>query len=309
MKQQYLSILFLGILLFSIAACEDYTEDYPIPPASTVANFTLEATNQFVPPDTVYFYNESVVPERAGTPTFHWDFGDGETLTSGEDMVSHVYNEVGEFTVTLTLTTSAGDTSVSDASFAMQDLLLGDTLMYENFEDLTLIPNDWVLENLDGNTPNSSFSPTLADSAWVVRPTTKMEGKVAYGVSYYNESPSYADDWMILPKMSLGEDAVLTWDALSFTGTGDYPDDYAIYVSTTTQTSDGCLDEGILLKIDDESWSKSADTPGEGVKSRRLYFKDYGYQHVDVYIAFRLMTPDPGGSSLGIDNITVINLN
>ncbi len=309
MKRLFTYILITSLLAAFFAACEDYTDDYPVPPASTVAGFELISSREFVPPDTITFYNRSVIPDRAGEAQFLWDFGDGESLLTTDSVITHVYDTIGAYTVKLTLTTSAGDTSTASKSFEMKDLLLGDTLLFQDFENISLIPDNWVLENLDGNTPNSTYAPTLADSAWVVRPTTKMDGKVAYAVSYYDDVPCYADDWMILDKISLGANTVMAWDAFSFTSSGDYPDDYGIYVSTTDQTSDACLAEGILLKIDDESWSETADTPGEGLQRRRLYFKEYGYQNQDVYIAFRLMTPDPGGSSLGIDNITIIELN
>ncbi len=304
---------FLSILLILIAAtylgCEDYTEDFPIPDPSTVARFEMVPQNNFVAPDVIMFRNTSSVPERAGDPTFYWDFGDGDTYeTTSVDSIYHSYEDIGTYNVSLTVKTTAGDSSFASEKVQLIDILLGDTLLFEDFESSGLFPENWVLENVDGKTPASGVGlPELADSAWVVRYSGLMESNVAIGTSWYEESPSAADDWFILPKITLGPNAALQWQGMSFTSSGDYPDDYEIYISTTTQDSEGCLDNDMLLRVNNEAWRESVG--GEGPQRRRLFFNDLGYQNVDVFIGFRLMTPHPGGSTLGIDDILVIELN
>ncbi|MGC9374950.1 MAG: choice-of-anchor J domain-containing protein [Bacteroidales bacterium] len=304
---KFLSILFTLMALVYLG-CEDYTEDFPVPDPSTVARFEIVPQNNFVAPDVIMFRNTSSVPERAGDPTFYWDFGDGVTYeTTSFDSIYHSYENIGTYNVSLTVKTSAGDSSFTSEKIELIDILLGDTLLFEDFETSGLFPENWVLENVDGKTPASGVGlPALADSAWVVRYSGLMGSNVAIGTSWYEESPSAADDWFILPKITLGPNAALQWQGMSFTSSGDYPDDYEIYISTSTQDSEGCLANDRLLRVDNEAWRESVG--GEGPQRRRLFFKDLGYQNVDVYIGFRLMTPHPGGSTLGIDDILVIEL-
>ncbi|MEE4197160.1 MAG: PKD domain-containing protein [Bacteroidales bacterium] len=303
---------FLLVILFLLTAtyhgCEDYTEDFPVPNPSTVARFEIVPQNNFVAPDVIMFRNTSSVPDRAGSPTFFWDFGDGETYeTNRLDSVYHTYETIGAYQVSLTVETSAGDSSFASEKIELIDILLGDTLLFEDFESSCLFPDNWVLENVDGKTPASGVDlPALADSAWVIRYSGLMGSNVAIGTSWYEESPSAADDWFILPRLSLGPNAALQWQGMSFTSSGDFPDDYEIYISTTSQDADGCLAEEMLLRVNNESWRESVG--GEGPQQRRLFFSDLGIQDAEVYIGFRLMTPHPGGSTLGIDNILVIEL-
>lgn len=294
----------LAMIAFGMFACEDYTENYNVPLASTVAKFSYEAPNGLEPPTTITFTNESIIPEHAGTPSYSWDFGDGNT--SAEENPTHEFTEEGDFTVTFTVTTAnTGEVKTASELLNLDIPLKGDTLLFEDFESINLIPETWVLANLDGAVPATEGDANLADSAWVVAYSSRMESKVALGVSYYNPETG-ADDWMILPKITLGENSLLAWDAMSFTSSGNYPDSYQIYVSTTTQDVAGCQENGIIYRVIDEAWSEDITDPqGKGKQHRELSLKRFAGQ--DVHIAFRLMTPDPGGSSLGIDNIVVID--
>jgi len=289
----------------SYYACDDYTEDFDVPPPSTVAKFEFEAAHRFVPPDTITFYNQSIIPERAGTPTFYWNFGNGEQLErTSTDPFTFVYDTVGTFDVSLVIKTSAGDSSFASGKVIMQDLLLGDTLFYEDFEGIQTFPSDWELINVDGNTPDNSNFATMLDSAWIIYSSSYFQGNVALGLSFYNPEAA-ADDWMITPKITLGNNPVLEWYAMSLTTSGDYPDSYEVYISTTTQDVAGCQANGVLKRVTDEQWGVDSDNPGEGIAMHRLNLNDFANQ--DVYVAFRIMTPSPGGDRLAIDNINIVD--
>lgn len=301
-------------------SCEDYTEDYSAAPASLNVEYSYTPEEYISPFREVTFINTSVVPVSMGDPTFHWDFGDGneQTVTGAEitketdlirqyySEVTHAFSDTGVYTVTLEVTTSGGDTAVYTDEILVEFALIGDTLLYENFDNRNLMPQDWVLVNVDGATPAQSSDAAFADSAWAVRSSSYFGSKLAVGVSYYDPETS-ANDWMIFNKIQLGDSTAMRWDAMSFTSSGDYPDDYGIYVSTTDQTVAGCEANGLLMKIDNESWAADI-AGGNGISSRRFYFYEYGFKNQEVYVAFRLMTPDPGGSSLGIDNIAIVDL-
>jgi len=171
-----------------------------------------------------------------------------------------------------------------------------------DFEGIQTMPNNVVLVNVDGATPDDADLASLSDSAWVVRYSDTFEGNMALGVSYYNPEAG-ADDWLILPKVMLNSYTALTWEAVSLTSSGDYPDSYEIYISTTTQDVAGCQANGVLLTVTDEEARTSAG--GAGVQNRKINLAKAGYANQEVYIAFRLMTPNPGGDRLAIDNIKI----
>lgn len=170
-----------------------------------------------------------------------------------------------------------------------------DLPFYEDFESSMQIPSAFTLINVDGNTP-ASAPASLADSAFIVRYSDDMESQVAYGVSYYDPDAG-ADDWLILPRLALTTNPKLSWKALSLTSSGDYPDTYQVLVSTTDAQT-GSFSS--LFEVEEEV---SLASGGAGVQKRSLDLSAYAGQ--EVYIAFRLMTPSPGGDRLGIDDIRV----
>ncbi len=178
----------------------------------------------------------------------------------------------------------------------------------EDFEDSKLIPSDWKLVNGDGLDPDGTGWDALLDSAWIVIESTAFGGNAAMGVSYYSGDVSYANDWMILPKIMLGENSAISWEAMSLTTSGNFPDDYEVYVSTTTQDTAALKENGVIYAVDDESWSETADNAGDGIASHQIKLANEGFANQEVYIAFRLMTPHPGGDRLAVDNIVVSEL-
>jgi PKD repeat protein len=124
------------------------------PPLEPIARFT--ATPRYgVAPLAVYFSNKSL-----GTvETFDWDFDDGET--SNLPNPSHVYDEAGQYSVSLTINDPDGDTktktdyitvvdpaTVLDAKFraprSQRAVLWEDTPVTVNFKDRTAgTPDSW----------------------------------------------------------------------------------------------------------------------------------------------------------------------
>lgn len=97
---KYIYILLISIFL--LQGCSD--DDFPVPPASTVPQISYTIDNEELAPATVTFTNMSIVPENAGTPTYNWNFGDGQS--SSETNPTHLYTEPGVYTVSLVVTTS-----------------------------------------------------------------------------------------------------------------------------------------------------------------------------------------------------------
>ena len=298
MKKAFIFLIIAIIpILVLLVSCEDYTENFPVPPASVVSKFSYESTTDFSVPDTLYFTNESIIPERASSANYLWDFGDGTTSTEENPM--HVFTTTGEREISLTV-----ETPVDTVIYAVNARFIKLPLFRETFEGISTIPENWVLVNVDGNTPDNPSYAVMEDSAWIVYNSTSFNGNVALGLSFYSPEAA-ADDWMILPKVTVGDSTYLSWRAMSFTTSGNYPDSYQVYVSTTTQDVNGCLANGIVYRVNDESWGADiTDNPGEGIKDRSLYLSQR-FAGQDVYVAFRLMTPFPGGDRLAIDDITI----
>ena len=87
---------------FLFQSCSD--DGYPVPPASTVPQFTYNIDNEELAPATVTFTNMSIVPETVGAVTYSWNFGDGQS--SSETNPSHFYSESGVYDVNLVVTTA-----------------------------------------------------------------------------------------------------------------------------------------------------------------------------------------------------------
>lgn len=305
MKRNIVYLLILGLMSMLYFACEDYTEDFEVPPPSTVSKFVYTTSNNLIPPDQLTFYNKSVIPDRAGTPTFYWDFDDGNTVeTTDTASINHTFTVAGTYNVSLVVKTSVGDSSFYSAKIKLKEEIVGDTLLQEDFEESYLFPSDWVLINVDGNTPDNPNYASMADSAWIVVYSSTFQSNVALGNSFYNPEAA-ADDWMISPKITLGSSSLLIWQAMSLTTSGNYPDSYEVYISTTTQDINGCNASGFVRRYYDEQVGE--DVGGEGIADHQLNLSQFAGQ--EVYIAFRLMTPNPGGDRLAIDNILVIQPN
>lgn len=291
-----------------IHSCEDYTENYPVPAPSIVAKYSFTSTTEFDPPDTVVFTNETYIPEGvSGTVSYLWDFGDSATST--EENPVHVFTAEGTFEVTLTPVYEGENRTIPyEESLKFVAQIKGDTILFEDFDNSGgVLPEDWAIFNLDQGTIASGREDFqgMNDSAFIVWYSTYFESYITMASSWYDEADLDADDWLITPKLTLGPESVLQWDAMSMTSSGDYPDSYKIWVSTTTQDPDGCMANPLLFRVVEEEAGTDATNPGEGIQSRSANLKNYANQ--EVYIGFQLRTPYPGGDRIGIDNILVIN--
>jgi PKD repeat protein len=97
--------LFLMVGFFWLAGCKK--DDFPVPPASTVPLFTFTVDNNGFAPATVVFTNTSIVPERAGTVAYNWNFGDGTTST--EASPTHIYAVAGVYQVKMVAVTASSN--------------------------------------------------------------------------------------------------------------------------------------------------------------------------------------------------------
>ncbi|SHG40306.1 PKD repeat-containing protein [Chryseolinea serpens] len=109
-------ILYTFLIAIGLAATNSCSDDsFPVPPASTVPKFTFTIDNDAFAPATVTFKNESIVPERAGTVAYTWNFGDGTSST--EENPQHHYTTPGVYQVNMVVVTGSSleinDTSIT----------------------------------------------------------------------------------------------------------------------------------------------------------------------------------------------------
>lgn len=95
MKRNLIYFLLLLPVLFMVSGCQKY--ELGNPAASTVANFTYEATNGSNAPSVVTFINTSL-----NAKAYLWDFGNGLTSTVENPVVS--FDSPGLYTVKLICT-------------------------------------------------------------------------------------------------------------------------------------------------------------------------------------------------------------
>jgi hypothetical protein len=240
------------------------------------------------------------------------------------------------YTNPVTYTITAQDASTQDWVVTVTFEVAGQTTLFlETFEGKTLIPSTWVLKNNDGYTQYAG-EERWQDSAWVVSSTSRPElvgTKIAAASSFCANMPldGKADDWMILPSITLGDNSTLSWQAMSLTVSGNYPDDYMVLIApaidgTTPSVAYFESEGNILQTIAPENWSASVSRAGAGLASRSINLKNKvtpsapnGWFSRKVWIAFVLTTDrytnpstgipntTAGGSELGIDNIKVVN--
>jgi len=136
------------VKLISINQCGTDTAVYNIvvAPSTLKLDFAVNGTEkQGCKPHSVKFINAS-----SGASSFHWSFGDGNTLntTKNIDTVNHTFIQSGSFTVTLFATNGCTDTSATEiiqvfnpptANFSATPLqaCIGDTIYFHNQSDTT----------------------------------------------------------------------------------------------------------------------------------------------------------------------------
>ncbi|NOQ72906.1 MAG: T9SS type A sorting domain-containing protein [Crocinitomix sp.] len=155
-------------------------------------------------------------------------------------------------------------------------------------EDFTSgIPSTWALFNEDGLTPEAEVADFTA--AWIA----KISGvdTAAASTSYYDDTLSLANDYLITPQVSLGNFSRVIWSARSVDVS--YPDGYQVLISTT---------DSLPASFTDTLMTVVAETGY--MNTRGIELDAAGYANQDVFIAFRNNTTD--GYILLIDDVKVL---
>jgi len=151
MKKIIVPIVCLALVVGILSGCtETPTNEAP------VASFTV--TDPIYVDTEITFTDTST--DDSAVASWAWDFGDEETST--EQNPKHTYTEVGDYTVTLTVTDDEDETSEAytmDISVVLKDIVT--TAIDAGFSTLaTALTAADLVETLQGEGPFTVFAPT-----------------------------------------------------------------------------------------------------------------------------------------------------
>lgn len=157
-------------------------------------------------------------------------------------------------------------------------------LLEENFT--SGIPATWTLFNEDGLIPDADVAEFT--TAWI----GKILGSdtAAASTSYY-DTTGQANDYLITPKVSIGNFSRVVWSARSVDAS--YPDGYQVLISTTDSLP-GSFTDTLMTVIAETGY----------LNTRSVELDVEGYANQDVFIAFQNNTDN--GYILLIDDIKVL---
>lgn len=152
----------------------------------------------------------------------------------------------------------------------------------------TGIPAGWSTFDADGLTPAEPVAEFT--DAWIAY--LNAEDTAAASTSYYaTDEAGTAEDYLITPRISLGNFSRLIWTARSVDAS--YPDGYQILISTT---------DSLPESFTDTLFSTFAETPYYSTRS--IHLDEEGYANQDIFIAIRNTTTD--GYVLLLDELKVL---
>lgn len=223
MKTKILAVTVL--IAASIVASSCKKDSYPIPTASTVADFSYEVAIVQVGTDSkfqVTFTNKSIQAQ-----SYLWDFGNGTTSTEKDPVETF---DPGQYTVKLTVTTANGDLYYNKLSKSMDLNLVAKEFIYmENFD--SGIPSTYTLLDADGDGHNWYWDSYAGDGYILSASYDDVDGAL------------HPDNWIFTPEIDLtGEDGskdlYISYTVCPTASTPAYrTETYAVYVSTVNSTN------------------------------------------------------------------------
>lgn len=258
MKSYRKIVAFIAIALVSISTgCKD--DDFPVPLSSTQALFSYVVN--IVDTNEGSVFEVSFINESIGAKSFSWDFGNGQTSTEENPVIT--YSTEGDYIVTLSVTS---DTDLHynklEATQSIK-LIFKETILMETFDGEgaetpeTWLPENWLALDADGDGANWYWSPGDGNG--------QMRSQSWDGV------PLNVDNWLITSEIDL---SVITdnevWLSFNVRPSANTPayrqENYGIFVSKTGSTV--------------------SDFPAEAVWSERLTSAmsnvEYQFREIDL---------------------------
>jgi len=158
------------------------------------SDFTASPTSGDAPL-TVNFTDQST----NNPSSWNWDFGDGSNST--EQSPSHMYNDMGQYDVTLTATNQSGSDTETKTNYITVKGTITDPRDDQTYSIVTIGSQTWFAENLNYETDNSWwYDNSSANGDVYGRLYTWIAGQAACPPGWHTSSD---DDWKTL-EMYLG---------------------------------------------------------------------------------------------------------
>ena len=170
--------------------------------------------------------------------------------------------------------------------------LESNTFYYTGFESGAL-PSDMTTYDVDKQTHQLSQYGWAIDKPWVVL-SYFGDGTMATSCSYYTTNEP-ADKWLVTPKVTITDGALLDWDALSvpyLSGVYRGLESYEVLISTTGNSIEDFTE--VIFSID--------EAPNEETHYS-IDLDALGYKDQDIYVAFRHTSTNK--LILALDNIKI----
>tara|TARA_B100001250_G_scaffold83417_1_gene68816 strand:- start:13473 stop:15944 length:2472 start_codon:yes stop_codon:yes gene_type:complete len=127
-------------------------DGFATPFCSQEASFFAFGSTSICQGESLLFRGSKSMFGAGNVNSFVWDFGDGNSNNSGEDFVSHTYNSVGSFDVSLTveynetITLTSSDPNLFPGGPATYDNILVDHMVQGTEEELVLMGANNITE-------------------------------------------------------------------------------------------------------------------------------------------------------------------
>lgn len=160
-----LSAVTFGLTLL---LCQEALAGQPSKPPT--ARFTMDKSSGFSPL-TVNFDASTSSTQGGASVTitnYHWDFGDASVIDTASATTSHIFNSVGNFIVTLTVTDSNTLTASTSNLVIVGDLNAGDGDLYISKAALTV---DWAKHAANSNGDKLTISGAINPAGLSTDPT------------------------------------------------------------------------------------------------------------------------------------------
>jgi len=268
-KKVKFSILSLLVAMAVVVSCEE--EDFPIPEASTQADFTYELSIIEDEETGDLHFKVDFTNESIRATGYHWDFGNNETST--EENPTVIYTEAGSYEVNLTVE--------PEKELRYNNLEHGEritavaTIFEERFDDPALEedfpPEGWKLIDKDGDGHNWYWDAYPAEDEYYILSDSwhQPTGDVL--------TP---DNWIITPQIDIEDvaGAKLEFEVAPRASGPEYrTENYGVFISTTgreVEDFEMVYEERISEEHDQWGW-----------ELRDVDLSEYAGE--EIYIAFR----------------------
>ena len=198
----------------------------------------------------------------------------------------------GMHTLLIEATSAAEEENMENNYLSYEFKMLGDAEIMYDFEEGRL-PEGFIIEVADGGSVNSGLKAVFPNNeAWAPIEIVDNEyyGKWMLASASWLEGADGADRWCILPKVHIGYGvSEIVWAANSGDTNEKYAESYEVLVSTSGTDLESFEK---IVSVENENFPLNPSIRGYNLSE---------YAGKDIYIAFRLVTPD--GYFMTIDNV------